>query len=97
MRDSLLRKSNRSNEGALFIETSVLRNGKAFGELALIKNKPRAATIKCIDDCHFAVMSKADYEKVLQKIEQKNMNKIIEFLHQLPFFKVWTRTSLGKL
>lgn len=25
------------------------------------------------------------------------MNKIVEFLHQLPFFKVWTKTSLSKL
>jgi len=31
----------------------------------LIKNKPRAATIQCIEDCNFAVMSKSDYEKVL--------------------------------
>ena len=88
---------NEPQELPLFVEVVQLRSGKSFGELALIKNKPRAATIKCVEDCHFAVMSKSDYEKVLQKIEQKNMNKIIEFLHQLPFFKVWTRTSLSKL
>jgi CRP-like cAMP-binding protein len=46
-----------------------LKSGKAFGELALIKNKPRAATIRCNEDSHFAVMSKVDYEKVLQKID----------------------------
>ena len=38
-----------------------LKTGKSFGELALIKNKPRAATIKCNEDCHFAIMSKSDY------------------------------------
>lgn len=81
----------------LFIEFTQLKAGKSFGELALIKNRPRAATITCIEDCHFAVMSKNDYEKVLQKIELKKMQKIIDFLHQLPFFKVWTKTSLSKL
>ena len=42
-------------------------------------------------------MSQADYNKVLNKIEQKNMTRIVEFLHELPFFKVWTRTALSKL
>jgi len=42
-------------------------------------------------------MSKEDYEKILKKIEQKNMLKIIEFLHALPFFKGFTRTSMTKL
>jgi CRP-like cAMP-binding protein len=79
------------NEQPLFIEAVQLKAGKSFGELALIKNKPRAATIKCLEDCHFAVMSQADYNKVLNKIEQKNMTRIVEFLHELPFFKVWTR------
>ena len=35
----------------------------------MIKNKPRAATIKCAEECHFGVMSKADYDKVLLRIE----------------------------
>ena len=46
--------------------------GKSFGELALINNKPRAATIKCLTDCHFAVISKNVYERILKKIEVKN-------------------------
>ncbi|CDW81071.1 UNKNOWN [Stylonychia lemnae] len=90
-------KSIKEDLPPLFSEFTQLKAGKSFGELALIKNKPRAATIKCTEDCHFAVMSKTDYEKVLQKIELKKMQKIIDFLHQLPFFKVWTKTSLGKL
>ena len=76
-RESFLRRSNQP----MFIEATILKSGKSFGELALIKKQPRAATIRCLEDSHFAVMSKSDYEKVLQKIEQKNMNKIIEFLH----------------
>lgn len=53
----------------LFHEIVCLKTGKSFGELALIKHKPRAATIKCVTDCHFAVMSKQDYKKVLSRIE----------------------------
>jgi CRP-like cAMP-binding protein len=36
-------------------------SGKSFGELALVNNRPRAATIVCKADSHFAVMSKNDY------------------------------------
>lgn len=45
-------------EEELFFEAVTLRSGKSFGEIALIKNQPRAASIKTIEECHFAVMSK---------------------------------------
>ena len=75
------RRSTKGEEPPLFIESIQMRSGKSFGELALIKNKPRAATIKCMEDCHFAVMSQSDYMRVLNKIDQKNITRIVEFLH----------------
>jgi CRP-like cAMP-binding protein len=50
-------EENLEEPDPMFIEVVNLRAGKSFGELALIKNKPRAATVKCIEDCHFATMS----------------------------------------
>lgn len=47
------------------MEVAKLGIGKSFGELALINNKPRAATIKCASDCHFAVMNKDTYQRIL--------------------------------
>ncbi len=64
-----LKRSSKKEDVPLFIEVTTLKSGKSFGELALIKNKPRAATIICQEVCHFAVISKADYTKVLKKIE----------------------------
>ena len=63
-----------------------LSTGKSFGELALINNKPRAATVKCITDCHFAVISKQDYDSLLKKIEIKKEKRFVDFLESLPFF-----------
>ena len=54
-----------------FIELQKLGSGKSFGEKALITNSLRAATVICSKNCHFAVMSKNDYDKVLRKIELK--------------------------
>ena len=43
-----IRMLKKFEEQNYFLEVVRLTSGKSFGELALIKNKPRAATIKCI-------------------------------------------------
>ena len=42
-------------------EVSILNKGMSFGEQALLNDAPRAATIRCNEDCYFAVLSKEDY------------------------------------
>ena len=42
-----------------------LKLGDAFGELALINDAPRLATIVCETNCQFAVLSKFDYKGIL--------------------------------
>lgn len=46
-------------------EVKILKTGDAFGELALLGNKPRAATILCKEDSHFAVLDKQYYKEIL--------------------------------
>ena len=48
-----------------FIEVVKLKTGGSFGELALVNDKPRAATIRCISDCYFAVLDRDAYEKII--------------------------------
>ena len=48
-------------------EVSKMAKGKSFGELALITSKPRAATIKCLEETDLAVFDKLSYEKVVGK------------------------------
>ena len=45
----------------------ISKAGEYFGELALLENKPRAATIKTIEETHFAVLEKQYYDKILSK------------------------------
>ena len=49
-----------------------LNSGDAFGELALLENRPRAATIICKDNCHFAVLEKNHFNRILSKMEKMN-------------------------
>ena len=41
--------------------------GASFGELALQDNFIRQATIICQSSCHFAVLDKANFKKILSK------------------------------
>jgi len=42
-----------------------LIGGKSFGDLALIGSKPRMASIRTVEDTHFAVLSREDFERSL--------------------------------
>jgi CRP-like cAMP-binding protein len=46
----------------------VLKAGEAFGELSLMENKPRAATVICEQECHLAILEKQYFDKILSKI-----------------------------
>jgi len=43
------------------------------------------------------VLSRSDYGKVLGKIDEAAMNKLVEFLKGTPHFKAWTKNALSKL
>ncbi len=79
-----------------FTKVAELEKDQVFGELALIKNQPRAATILAKKRSFFAVLDRQTYKRVLMKIEQKRLNKAVGFLHSLPFFKSWTRSTISK-
>ncbi|KAL4455790.1 hypothetical protein ABPG74_003200 [Tetrahymena malaccensis] len=64
-----------------------LKEGQSFGELALIYNKPRLATIKCVKKCTFAVLEKNQYLEILKTAEQRNILKQIDKLSEIPLFK----------
>lgn len=65
---SILKQLTTHNVTQEHEEVAVLQKGDTFGEQALLHNKPRAATIQCLEPCFFAVLSKSDYEKGVGRI-----------------------------
>lgn len=57
-----------------FVEVHTLTTGDSFGELGLLKDEPRAATIFCQNDVYLAVLSREDFDKVLKKMENRILN-----------------------
>jgi CRP-like cAMP-binding protein len=45
-----------------------METGDTFGEMALIRNKPRLATIKSTTFCIFATLTKENFNKVFSTI-----------------------------
>lgn len=45
-----------------------LTAGDTFGEMALIEDKPRGATILCLEDCDFITFEKAAFVELLSKL-----------------------------
>lgn len=68
----------------VYQEVKQVGKGESFGELALINNKPRAATAKCKTDTILASLDKESYSKVMAKIQQKKLNEKIDFLKEIP-------------
>ena len=74
-------------------EERELAQGKAgisFGEMALIKNEPRNATIIALEKCSLISIEKTDYTKIVKDIEeQRLMKELIIFKERFPIFKFW--------
>jgi CRP-like cAMP-binding protein len=45
----------------------IFKQGDAFGEIALITNQKRTATIVCKEDCHLLALNKSAYNEILSK------------------------------
>ena len=52
----------------MLIDVARLKEGMGFGELALMNDAPRSATIRSITDVHFATLEKEDFKLVLGKV-----------------------------
>jgi hypothetical protein len=66
-----------------YYNVSELKEGLSFGELALIRKRPRAATVVCVQETELAMISKQDYESILLDIEQRKYQKQVELFEKI--------------
>lgn len=67
-----------------------LHGGDSFGELALMNNKPRLASIICHTNCHFATLGKKEFFDTLKQKEEEKLTNEMGFFLNMPFFAGWS-------
>ena len=67
----------------------VFDNGMSFGELALLRNKPRAGTVLTLTDCYFAVINADDFDILLKKDKALKIATSVAFMRQVPYINNW--------
>lgn len=60
-----------------------LTKGDSFGELALLYNSPRSASIKCPKECSFWALDRMTFKKTIEEITDNNFNDNIKFLEHV--------------
>lgn len=71
-----------------------LFTGDQFGEIALITNGLRQATVVCQENSHFMILSKAGFDKVLTEYHEIAMNQKVKFYRQ---FSIFAKIPTGSL
>jgi cAMP-dependent protein kinase regulator len=54
--------------------------GEAFGELALLYNAPRAASIRAVDECTLFELDRQTFNNIVKDVSRQNRKKYEEFL-----------------
>ena len=68
--------------------------GATFGDLALLNDDKRRATIVCKEDCEFLKVEKTDFNRILMESCKDTWTRSNAILSQHPLFQDWTDESL---
>ncbi|KAK3589034.1 hypothetical protein CHS0354_007982 [Potamilus streckersoni] len=86
--------------GESFVKTEVvLKTGDSFGELALLQDIRRTATISVRETCELLVVDKDTFARVCPKLFEKELDEKRDFLSHLELFskRVWSKESIQNL
>jgi CRP-like cAMP-binding protein/rhodanese-related sulfurtransferase len=68
----------RETKDLMMTELTHLEPGNSFGEMALLTGAPRAATVEAVKDTHLRVLTKTQFDKILQKYPEVSLSLIIQ-------------------
>ena len=71
--------------------------GAGFGEMALIGDDKRMATIVTSSDCIFAKMNKIDFKLILRKALRRKMSDQVSFLSKFSIFEGLSHVKLQRI
>ena len=78
-------------------EITRLESGQSFGELALIYNSVRAASIIALEKTELIVLNRETFKKYIHSMQTSHLNHIIGFYEHLLLFAKIDKHELIKL
>ena len=72
-----------------------IKAGGSFGELALMHDRNRRASIFTNEDCEFLKVDKPSFDEVLRKSHEAEWNHRLKHLSRHPLFHQWKKANLN--
>jgi cGMP-dependent protein kinase len=73
-----------------------IEHGAAFGELALVFNNPRTATIRALQPCQLWVLTRSRFKRELRKVNQQFDEEKVNILRRIPLLATLLASDLVK-
>ena len=91
-------KENRRRDGKLeYTQLGVLKAGSGFGELALINDQVRTASILCREPTYLAVLERDEYKRILGRMDDAKLEAKVQLLQKHPGLTNWGRAALQRV
>eukprot|EP00747_Dinoflagellata_sp_TGD_P162136 gnl/TRDRNA2_/TRDRNA2_179391_c0_seq1.p1 gnl/TRDRNA2_/TRDRNA2_179391_c0~~gnl/TRDRNA2_/TRDRNA2_179391_c0_seq1.p1 ORF type:complete len:434 (+),score=118.76 gnl/TRDRNA2_/TRDRNA2_179391_c0_seq1:70-1302(+) len=71
--------------------------GDVFGELALLYNAPRAASVDAVGDCNTWSLDRESFNAIVKESAQKNAGKYIDFLKKVKLLSGMESYDIGQI
>ena len=78
-------------------ELTTLEAGRCFGELSLMNNAPRDATIIAKETSYFLTISNEDFQTQIKRKEKLYKEVMVEFFKNVPYFSFMSTNSLMRM
>ena len=69
---------------------NILNAGDSFGEMALLQDKPRSASVRTLEGCGLWGVDRNTFRQAVQAINAANYNQNKTFIETVPIFRVLT-------
>lgn len=95
--DGKLKCSKKDKETKQSIFIKYFEHGEVFGELALLYNTPRSATIECVNDSTCFSLDRGTFNHVVKNSAIKRRQRYNEFLSKIEILKNLSEYEREKL
>lgn len=75
------------------VRVSIIKEGDSFGELALIHDTPRTATVRSLLNSNLWVLDRRTFRSILEELSVVNYNENKSFIESVPVFKTLSESQ----